>query len=253
MMFATSTLRNIAINSTVVGTIIDLLNGYGIWIPQNHTAITMGKVANLELISNPIAQVCEKYNDIAVLLQNESSIKPLKQFLHELKSGNNEDDNWVDWNKVTDLRVYLQMLQSDRYIAFFSVCGDGGRSVTARINEAMNELGLDGLKGKNGVSYYAVVFHGKAEKESADYGPIACEGELPRFCKERGQSDNEYFSYRIESGGVNGGNWSLIEVDAGEYWGQNEGINIVVYDSVVGRVVDCVHFNIDNEITCIRD
>ncbi len=249
--YAISTLKHLAVGNATEGTLVDLQNGYGIWFPEGEGDITIEKVSNWGRTGERLGTLSLQSDGVVISVDNETAI-PLGQYLEDQRTSGIGVDGRIDWYKISDLRVYLKYLQNNRYVAFFSVCGDGAGAINERINDAMSDLGLEGLLGKIGASYCAMVFHGKAEIEKADFEFISHAGECQRYLDDSVDAENELFSYRIESGGMNGGNWSLIMVDAVEYWSQEEGLNIVVYDSMIGKVVDWAHFNMDPELTCIR-
>ena len=231
---------------------IDLQNGYGFILTNNKKEgefVKLDETGNVDKVIATLAKERSSYTVQILESSRELEFDYLSGAITELAEYFPQE---TEWSKVNDIRVYFKLLNNSRYTSFISVCGDGGWNMTSGINHAMNELGLEGLIGKNDVSYVALIRCGKAEYEKADTEAILYSGELPVKDKLENETDL-YYSFDVESKGLSEGMWSMIRVNGREYWSGEPGICIVVYDNEHGEIVDSVRFSSNEEHLCTRE
>lgn len=142
---------------------------------------------------------------------------------------------------IVDINEYLNKIQEDCYTAVLTVKGDVGEYLSEDSKTILRSMGVSENMMVSRESGYIGIL---------DSGTIVEQME--------GQERLEYKSMvgeikiEAESGGQLYGNISSTLIDGTEYSPGNKGINIVVYDKDLKRVVDSVSFNTsrpDNKIS----
>ena len=138
-----------------------------------------------------------------------------------------------------DLPGYLDLLRTDEQFKNMSVLlavkGEATEKLTETEVEAMKALGLqkaEEIAGQSRISYAAIIEPGNV-REEAGYKELTMSGLLAD-----GQT-----SYEIRSGGHDYGNKACIVIGDEDHAMNHRGINLVVYDSAEGRVIDTVRFD----------
>ena len=126
----------------------------------------------------------------------------------------------------------LQIIKNDGYAFFFSIKDEGTASLTDQMQEKLFRLGSKvNLQGEYRASYVGV-FRGEYVREQMGYDHLEEKGILPD-----GQP------YTISSGAWDYGNTAQIILEKNDYAPNSRGINAVVYDCKMGRVVNRAVFD----------
>ncbi len=133
-----------------------------------------------------------------------------------------------DWNK------YVQKLQNHNYQIFISSCGDVGLERFPLLATQLNKLGLTAKMGewKGRRSYQAIIDKGSVTYERFANAPLQHETKV----------DGNYV--RLISGDERRSRDAVIQVGSMEHAFRRRGLGIVVYDTVLGTVVDAVTFDL---------
>ena len=138
-----------------------------------------------------------------------------------------------------DFPGYLDLLRTDERFKDMSVLlavkDEATEKLTETEVEAMKALGLqkaEEIAGQSRISYAAIIEPGNV-REEAGYKELTMSGLLAD-----GQT-----SYEIRSGGHDYGNKACIVIGDEDHAMNHRGINLVVYDSAEGRVIDTVRFD----------
>ena len=133
---------------------------------------------------------------------------------------------------------YLHALNSERYLILFSAKDEASSQLTPAIQMAMKSLGLASIPTNAfQYSYIAVIENGTVSYEE-------CSNSFLQYA-----GNHEGVELYVESGGFNVGNVSSIQVNGTEYSLNQRGLNIVVYDTLLGRVMDSVCFDLYDGVT----
>ena len=129
------------------------------------------------------------------------------------------------------LLTYLEAYLEEEDLAIFvSVKEEAAGSLSDEVRDYLASLGLTGLSEiEYQDSYIGVITDGEVAYEETDHGETKIEYSDVWYC--------------VESGGYESGNTSSIEINGTEYSTASRGINIVVYDTVLGIVVDTSNFD----------
>lgn len=130
------------------------------------------------------------------------------------------------------LQKYLQALNKEQYIIFMSVKDEASRAYTKEMADSFKSLGLrenlmDGFR----YSYGAVIDGDIVVYEHLGEEQIKISGECSGV------------KYDLISAGLRSGNQSSIILDGQEYSQNLRGINIVVYDKEIQKVIDSICFD----------
>ncbi len=128
----------------------------------------------------------------------------------------------------TGLIFWLQAFMDGSYDIYISSKGDAGSALTDDVRNVLADMGFGELAKLDGdASYVAVIRDGEVILEETALGGM-----------EISTSAETYTL--VSNGGENG---SSIMISGTEYSPQKKGLNIVIYDNVLGRVIDSVSFN----------
>ncbi|MDO4556096.1 MAG: hypothetical protein Q4B70_13250, partial [Lachnospiraceae bacterium] len=133
---------------------------------------------------------------------------------------------------IVDMSEYLNFIQQDCYTAVIAVKGDTTRELKDETKEILRKMGVDeAMMTTREGSYIGILDSGTIIEQQSGQ-------ELLEYKDMVGEIKIE-----AKSGGRLVGNQALIQIDGEEYSPDNTGINIVVYDKDLKRVVDSVSFN----------
>ena len=143
--------------------------------------------------------------------------------------------------QIVDIDEYLHAVNRPNFIVMISVKDEAVNGLKDSTKDILTEIGLTACWDKDTMyrhAYYAVIKDGTIlEKQAKEKGgePITTEGS---FNKLRNH-------YTIKSAGYEdmGGSYSSIIIDGKEYSLNSRGLNIVVYDKYLCKVVDSVCFD----------
>lgn len=132
---------------------------------------------------------------------------------------------------------YLNLLDNERYIAVFSVKDEASNAITEYVCEGLSALGFKKkLENAWQKSYLAVLDGGVPIYEKLSELQIAFDGEI------------DDVNIHAMSAGYMAGNFSHIQMNGTEYSLNCRGMNIVVYDKILDKVVDQVCFDLFDKI-----
>jgi hypothetical protein len=133
---------------------------------------------------------------------------------------------------IVDLNEYLEKIQDECYTAVITVKNDVGAYLSDDSKAILSSMGVsDAMMENRGNSYIGILDSGTMVEQMEG-------SELLTYKKKVGD-----IKIIAKSGGELYGDTSSTKIDGEEYSAQNVGINIVVYDKELGRVVDSVSFN----------
>ncbi len=136
----------------------------------------------------------------------------------------------------TDLNTYITMLNEEHLSVFISVKKDMCGALEESTMNALASIGLTAdFHGQYYQSYYAALNGNVLESRSSETVSVT------------GSTADGYSVYSISSSGKDAGNLSSITIDGEEYSMNDDGINIVVYDNLLHKVIDSV--NLDTSST----
>ena len=134
---------------------------------------------------------------------------------------------------IDELDAYLEALLADeRFSILLSVRMDASASLTEKQEKLFESLGMDNSLSVFGQSVAALLSHNQIEIET---------GELPVTLTGSFHKKREVFE--ITSSGINQYLESRIKINKEELVWDRPGINMVVYDDFLEKIVDVVNFN----------
>ncbi len=147
----------------------------------------------------------------------------------------------TDLSLETDFQAYLRRLANPDYAVFFSVLYAGEKRLTPTHKKlfAALELDMSLMSGRHG-SYVAAVNGGTKICEETN------ENRIEKILSLDGHD------VRLVSTGEDAGFESSIKIDGEEFSTNSLGLNIVVYDKKIGRVVDSVCFSTYSTLAASR-
>lgn len=151
-----------------------------------------------------------------------------------------DDDQLIDDSQF--INKYLDDLSKGCYTLYISIKDDGTALLTDEIMERLKQLGVTvDLRGKFRNSYIGIIDEKQSIYEEISKQKLHLNTELNGLMVQ------------IESSNIESGNYSSIQLDGIEYSKNQSGINIVVYDKRLGKVIDSVCLQMNGELKCIRD
>ena len=130
------------------------------------------------------------------------------------------------------LLKYLELINQERYSVFISVKDEATKSLNDDLINSFKKLGFTfNLKEKYRYSYLAIKHMGKVT-ESLDKKILESNGNI-----------NDNCTYSVISAGYDCGNKSSIIINGHEYSKNKRGINIVIYDNDLNKIIDQVCFD----------
>lgn len=146
----------------------------------------------------------------------------------------------IPTNKI-NIYEYLEKLLNPNYITIVSAKDEFSYKLNDKILEQLRGLGFKcDLKDKYRWSYIGVINSNKVEFEEVKDAKLS-------FSK---QIDN--LEVNVISAGMTSGNISSIKLNGKEYSLNLRGLNIVVYDKRIGKVVDIVSFDTHEDLKAYR-
>lgn len=145
--------------------------------------------------------------------------------------------------KITYFADYLRALNNRDYSILIAVRDDGFTALVGRDNTDLQALGVQTEISPYNYrhSYYAVLHPGRAAREELSEQALTCTGTLEDGTR-----------FEINSSGFDAGNLASIRLN-GQEWSMNRrGMNFVVYDNTLHRVVDTVCFDTCSGLSAYR-
>lgn len=146
-----------------------------------------------------------------------------------------------DNNNYQKLLYYLKNVKNERYIVAFSVRDEASVLMTDEIRECLSELGFD----NNVLSGYRHSFIGilnGSECVYQEYGNIALSYDMIL----------DGIFVHVESSGNEVGDYSSIQFDGKECSKNSRGLNIAVYDKLLGYVIDSICFDLYSDYNIVN-
>jgi hypothetical protein len=146
-----------------------------------------------------------------------------------------EIDN-IKFIGLQDMSQYLEYMKMPGYTVFFSIGGDGTSQLDDALKQKFRELGFTTeFTDKMSYSFLGVLDTGKG---------VIYEYMPPDTTQGVGYSGilSNGTTYSLGSHGDFSGNSSSIVIDNKEYSRNIRGFNIVVYDNINERIVDCTGY-----------
>lgn len=136
---------------------------------------------------------------------------------------------------ITDFREYLNAVRDEHYTVFLSIKDDGTAGLTDECLEELRALGLnEDFTALRGCSYLAVI---DASNVQAERSNSVLE------VSDSGSIRDHRTLYSIKSGGHNANPISSVTIDGKEYSKNLRGMNFVIYDNLIMKVIDQVVFD----------
>ena len=135
---------------------------------------------------------------------------------------------------ITDINEYLQAIDDDNYTVFISVRDDATGGLTDETKSGLSALGLCDLTDKYRWRYVAVISPENGVQENlSENSPATLSGSIR----------NRNTFYTINSCGYLAAQSSSIIIDGTEYCRNTRGLNFVIYDNELMKVIDKVTFD----------
>ena len=137
--------------------------------------------------------------------------------------------------RITDMKEYLEALQDDHYCIFLALQTNGRGEIEKDMLEALEALGMHCgfAQTPSDTSYLAVIDEGVLVDERLGAELLTGEGSVA----------GEQVIYQMTSGANGFGNTSSIMLNGIEYSLQQDGLNLVIYDPQMSKVVDQIVYN----------
>ncbi len=173
---------------------------------------------------------------IGELLRDEYDVKPVEDEQYE------STRDYYDHIKkncelvhIDDMEEYLEEIDDDSYTIFIAATDDASAGLTDEVKAGLKKLGLKkDLTDKMRWSYAAVISPENGVSESLISGSEA---------SLSGSIRNKNTFYSVTSCGSYAGTTSTITIDDVDYCQNKRGLNFVVYDNELMKVVDKVTFD----------
>ena len=181
---------------------------------------------------------------------------PAYQYLDVSLEAYNRKKHNKDFWYAQDLSDYLERLQAnkDGYTVIISASDEATNGFDAQLQNKLIEMGFQSQfteKAAYGKSFIGIWQDGEVIYEKMSVGNDAPERDVLEF---RGTFPDG-MKYYVKSAGCNVGKVSSIVIDGVEESVNSRGLNVVVYDSQFGEVVDSICFDtfLDAGITYTRE
>lgn len=147
------------------------------------------------------------------------------------------DNQSITYNREQFIS-YLNSLNSERYIVCFAVVDDASMMMTDELHTIFDKWGFSSnILSDFRYSFIGISNNGKAIVEKYDNEALSYSGKIDEIYVE------------MQSAGFAFGNYSSICIDGTEYSTNVSGLNIVVYDKYLGKVISKVGFNLFSDYT----
>ncbi len=179
------------------------------------------------------------------LLRDEYDVKPVKDEQYESTREYYEHIiKNCELAHIDDMEEYLKAIDDDSYTIFIAATDDASTGLTDEIKTGLKKLGLKkDLTDKVRWSYAAVISPENGTSESLVSGSQAT---------LTGSIRNKNTFYSIASCGSYAGTESTITIDNEEYCRNKRGLNFVIYDNELMKVVDKVTFDTYGDCSASR-
>lgn len=203
----------------------ELYNSLGATLPQENTiyhANLWGAIKISQYVGDLLANT---YNVSAVWDEQFEATKDY--YAHIIKN--------CELPHILDINEYLDAINDEHYTVFISAMYDASYGLTDDIKAKLKALGLQqDLSGKFRWSYAAVISPENGVSETlAEKEPAILFGSIR----------NKNTFYTVKSCGYFSGSSSSIIIDGVEYCINSRGLNFVVYDNHLMKVVDKITFD----------
>lgn len=140
--------------------------------------------------------------------------------------------------RTSDIDEYLSKLDNKNYDIFLSAKGDASKALKSTTADELKKLGLKvNLADHQNSTYYAVIQNGTGkviEKADDSSGKLTHSGTV--------RDRNVSYTVTSQKEAKDEVSSSII-IDGSEYSNDKTGLNIVVYDERLMKVIDAVNFN----------
>ncbi len=218
-------LRYIQREATTEGLILDFQDGTGLFFPAD--------------LQEPAEYVELNEEGLPEKLLHRVEMKDLAAVM--------SDERQIDLSKVTRFRPYLLLLQDDQYAVFIGSMMDTADQIDQARNQALKDLGLQGLTGMYAHPYAAVIDRGEVVLDRLEEGSFEVSGTLYREAQDATGID-----YTIMSSTFTWDDPAAVIVNGEPFGPAIPGMNIVVYDYRSGSIIDRVHFDTYRTMECTR-
>lgn len=149
-------------------------------------------------------------------------------------------------DEVTEFDAYLKRISDPKYTVFLAIHDDGTRALTDGQKEQLSLMGLTAdFADMTRYSYLAVI----------DQGILTAEDSSETKAVETNGVTNKGVAYTVKSAGysaIQEKEMTSILLDGLEYGMDRRGMNFVIYDNDVDRIVDSVVFDTNYGLKCYR-
>ena len=140
--------------------------------------------------------------------------------------------NDIEVHKITDIYQYLQKISSFKHLIVISVKDNAGYWFNFKIKKLFNDLGLQvNLFKKFMVSYIAIIYNRNVLHEILDYQTLVKKISINKI------------PVQVISSPFNRDNISSVCINNIEYSKDSRGLNIVIYDLDILKLIDSVSFD----------
>lgn len=143
---------------------------------------------------------------------------------------------YVNFKLMEDLsfaEYFDELSKHPEYTVFLAAKNDASSGITEEMQLALQKIGVQTvLRTAPQVSYYAIAYKGTAI-ENSSYESLRYDGVIKA----------NHVPYTLESAGFFAGSKASILIDGIEYAPNTRGLNVVVYDSARGQVMDARCFD----------
>lgn len=145
---------------------------------------------------------------------------------------------------ITDMNEYLRSIRDDHYTVLIASRNNASKTLTDEMKENLHALGLtEDLTDKALWSYAAVI--------SPETGVQECSSEREPASVTGSMRDKKTF-FSVTSCGYYAGQTSLLTIDDTNYCKNQIGLNFVIYDNELMKVVDVVAFDTMHKGKAVR-
>ncbi len=218
-------LRYIHRETTTEGLILDFQDGTGLFFPTD--------------LQEPAEYVELNEDGLPEKLLHRVEAKDLPVVMSE--------ERQIDLSKVTRLRPYLLLLQDNQYAVFIGSMMDTADQINLARNQALQDLGLQGLTGMYAHPYAAVIDRGTVVLDRLEENSFEVSGTL-----YKDEQDETGMNYTIMSSAFTWDDPAAVIVNGESFGPAIPGMNIVVYDYQSGSIIDRVHFDTYRTMECTR-
>lgn len=218
----------------------DILEGSDISIASG--GLDAGNISMIKVNGNDYSMNLRGINLVVYDLKNDELVDSVNfDFYSGGVFARKEVESKNDTNNYQKMLYYLESLKNERYIVAFSVRDESSLLMTDEIRECLLELGFD----NNILRDYRYSFIGVLNGEECIYQDYD-----NKALFYDGMLDGVFV--HIESAGNEVGNYSSIQFDGKEFSKNSRGLNIVVYDKLLGYAIDSICFDLYSDYNIVN-